>query len=316
MPLPQLESLAQLTDFVQSGAEALERLRADGPFLVDVPTHDPLGGLRTTSLGSEAKTMAFNEELLRELRRSHGSEDVVVHRLAKEAILGRSSRCTIPLREEASVSKEHARIHDQNGWILEDLGATNGTFVGGARIHDPTPLTSPVLIQLGAQRFVFLDGADMVLWLTPVDTSEPIPVAQLRTHLESLGSRRFALRYTSPVLLVAFKGVHGASRSTFRPDIAVPLVGAQSLRVGRTRSAEITFKRDSVSKWHATLSPNETGWQLRDDGSSNGTFVNGTRLAPQDPTKLTAWDAVAFGPSTWALYLDAHGLVQWLAENH
>lgn len=48
------------------------------------------------------------------------------------------------------VSRSHARLSwDGQNFILQDLGSTNGTFVNGVRITDPTPLQPGDVINLG-----------------------------------------------------------------------------------------------------------------------------------------------------------------------
>src|SRR5262249_56643465 len=54
------------------------------------------------------------------------------------------------------------------------------------------------------------------------------------------------------------------------------------LRVGRTGHVEITLEDTSISRRHAELALNEIGWVLRDMGSTNGTYLNGTRVGRAD----------------------------------
>jgi two-component system, cell cycle response regulator len=77
-----------------------------------------------------------------------------------ETILGRGATADI-LLDEPSVSREHARVMlDGNGaYVIEDLGSTNGTFVGGRRIRQAV-LTSGERVQIGVEytfRFAILD---------------------------------------------------------------------------------------------------------------------------------------------------------------
>ena len=55
---------------------------------------------------------------------------------------------------EAPVSSHHCRLtHQADGFPLEDLGSTNGTFVNGARIAPREPVQVPhgARVTLGGQ---------------------------------------------------------------------------------------------------------------------------------------------------------------------
>ncbi len=50
--------------------------------------------------------------------------------------------------------------------------------------------------------------------------------------------------------------------------------------IGRTRASKLHIKDASVSEKHAEVCWNGANWTLRDNGSSNGTVLNGRRLQP------------------------------------
>ena len=68
-------------------------------------------------------------------------------------VIGRAQDCDLVLAE-AQVSSHHCRLtHEADGFLLEDLGSTNGTFVNGARIAPREPVHVPhgARVTLGGQ---------------------------------------------------------------------------------------------------------------------------------------------------------------------
>lgn len=66
------------------------------------------------------------------------------------------------------------------------------------------------------------------------------------------------------------------------------------LRAGRLENLEIVLADASVSRRHAEIRATDTGWELRDLGSTNGTFLNGKRLgAGEQPLQVN--DRIHFG---------------------
>ena len=69
------------------------------------------------------------------------------------------------------------------------------------------------------------------------------------------------------------------------------------LRAGRLATLEIVLDDTSVSRRHAEVRTTASGWRVRDLGSTNGTFVNGSRLGPGE-WPLRVHDIVRFGNIT------------------
>jgi putative nucleotidyltransferase with HDIG domain len=68
------------------------------------------------------------------------------------------------------------------------------------------------------------------------------------------------------------------------------------IRAGRQANFEIVLDDNSVSRRHAEVRSTDQGWQLIDLNSTNGTFVNGVRLAPAvGPKPLKNNDVIHFG---------------------
>lgn len=64
-------------------------------------------------------------------------------------LIGRAPSCTLVLDDDYSSSR-HARIFPQGDqWFVEDLGSTNGTFLGDERVSAPTPVPTGTGVRVG-----------------------------------------------------------------------------------------------------------------------------------------------------------------------
>src|SRR5690606_20321043 len=64
-------------------------------------------------------------------------------------LIGRGQDAAIRLDDDY-VSTRHARIAlSGDQWFVEDLGSTNGTYLGQARITQPTTLTLGLQVRIG-----------------------------------------------------------------------------------------------------------------------------------------------------------------------
>jgi hypothetical protein len=67
----------------------------------------------------------------------------------KPILIGRANDSTLVLTDDYA-STRHARISETNNvWYLEDLGSTNGTYVGQTKVSGPLPLEAGVVIRIG-----------------------------------------------------------------------------------------------------------------------------------------------------------------------
>jgi pSer/pThr/pTyr-binding forkhead associated (FHA) protein len=63
--------------------------------------------------------------------------------------LGRADDSTLVLTDDYA-STRHARLVPGNGaWIVEDLGSTNGTYLGASKVVGPTPVPLGQPIRIG-----------------------------------------------------------------------------------------------------------------------------------------------------------------------
>jgi pSer/pThr/pTyr-binding forkhead associated (FHA) protein len=64
-------------------------------------------------------------------------------------LVGRNPEATLVLDDDYA-SGRHARIYPEDGrWYVEDLGSTNGTFIGRERVNGPTALAAGSSLRVG-----------------------------------------------------------------------------------------------------------------------------------------------------------------------
>src|SRR5215471_1759099 len=79
----------------------------------------------------------------------------------KDLVIGRGSDCAIQIDRD-SVSRRHAKIvkNGKGGWKVQDLGSTNGTYVGGEPVKEQV-LRDGDLLKIGSTIFKFLSGGSV-----------------------------------------------------------------------------------------------------------------------------------------------------------
>lgn len=78
------------------------------------------------------------------LSRFHKRESVVI---------GRGSECDIVVKD-AKASRRHCQLsRKENGFLLEDLGSRNGTYVNGRKISEPILLHHNETFRIGETMF-------------------------------------------------------------------------------------------------------------------------------------------------------------------
>lgn len=88
------------------------------------------------------------------LRVTHGPKEItgISIPLAGPVIIGRSPDADLVIADDF-VSSTHAKIVPAgDGYLLEDLGSTNGTIVNGQPAKRPLPLVAGDVIELGQNR--------------------------------------------------------------------------------------------------------------------------------------------------------------------
>ena len=99
-----------------------------------------------------------------------------------------------------------------------------------------------------------------------------------------------------------------SSSSTIRPAGSAWCTSSRELRIGRLADNDLALVWDAdVSRRHARITRTAKGWVLADDGSRNGSYVNGERIT--DQSALNDGDVLRFGDTVMLFRAQADGAV-------
>jgi len=218
---------------------------------------------------------------------------------------------------DPQVSARHASLlPTDDGLALEDHGSTNGTFVNGQRLVGSCRLQAGDRIQIG----------DSILEVrsppaAPEHGRAPRPPAEIAAAASAEKSDGQAPGTPSAASIAP-----AGFQATRVRQIQIPTVPVLVFEAGQRAGSElpvgeeIVFGRDpgvadvildedtEVSRRHATFSPAGSGLTVQDLASTNGTFVNGQRLA--GTTALQNGDRVEIGDTVIEVRLGADQLFE------
>ena len=200
--------------------------------------------------------------------------------------LGREPGCDIVFESDAvMVSRKHAEITNQNGtYLLTDNNSFNGTLVNGQRISVQTPLYHNDEVQLGV-------GGPVVKFNSParlapkgaslagqraVAPSQIAPAAALDA-MENIGSKTMVANIGNISQKIALD-------DSSQPTLLMSLTfgSKQELIIGRAEENDIVLDGLQISNRHARLVQSNSGIAIEDFNSTNGVYINGTRVSRQN----------------------------------
>jgi pSer/pThr/pTyr-binding forkhead associated (FHA) protein len=111
---------------------------------------DELGELQPVAeLRKERRSSRADKKLPTTLRITKGKQAGLTLPLGEGVKIGRSSDCQLILDDEY-VSTRHAQIvRTPDGYVVEDLGSTNGTHVNNERVTVPVPFGTADTLRIG-----------------------------------------------------------------------------------------------------------------------------------------------------------------------
>jgi ABC-type multidrug transport system ATPase subunit len=235
--------------------------------------------------------------------------------VGRDVIVGRDRDCDIRFHDVnpedlTLISRVHAILRFDGGqWVVVDK-SQNGIFVAGSR-SNLIPIRDRLSVALGSPR-----GPELTFRVAAPASGPP-------TRGDSPPTQMF--RPAAPPAA----GPPPPSRPPLQsrpppsaplPSLPAPVRSQGSATIGRAKSNSIVVEDALASRVHAMLASTPAGLEIRDNDSSNGTFVNGTlitsaRLRDGDIVTIGNTDLLATGNTlvsqpvaTRTRGLTAHGL--------
>jgi ABC transport system ATP-binding/permease protein len=199
--------------------------------------------------------------------------------------LGRDAGVEVKIDVDAAmVSRRHAEIRRQNDqFLVVDLNSFNGTFHNNRRITAPTLLHDGDQIQLGMGGLVCVFRDPRHLTSTSPQAQPPNSVSgdpSLPTLVTS-GTSSPRLQQPDGNASLELIQKHSLDRKSL-------------LSVGREPNNDIHLDGLQISNYHARISREQTSAYIEDVRSTNGVYVNGTRIMAKTPVQKQ--DVVQIGP--------------------
>jgi pSer/pThr/pTyr-binding forkhead associated (FHA) protein len=193
--------------------------------------------------------------------------DIRLH-AGQSCTVGRDPDCDIVVAD-SRVSRRHAVVRlAPSGWVFQDAGSANGTFLGDSRV-DTFQISSDCLLRLGNPQ----DGPAVLCFVI---------------HPEPGGTTVTALRAAGP--------------SVDRRTVTVHRAPVRVLRIGRAADNDLVLADSGVSHYHAELrNPGGGTYEITDLQSRNGIFVNGERISS---ATVTGRDIIGIGRTAFRIVGD------------
>jgi pSer/pThr/pTyr-binding forkhead associated (FHA) protein len=113
------------------------------------PTVQPVKAGQTGKTPKAAKPVK-KKGVARKLVVTEGAlQGTTVTLAAAPVTLGRAHDSTLVLTDDYASNKHARLVPTGDGWTLEDLGSTNGTYLGSTKVSRPTPVPVGTAIRIG-----------------------------------------------------------------------------------------------------------------------------------------------------------------------
>jgi len=181
------------------------------------------------------------------------------------------------LLTDSRCSRKHAKVYLQAGAVfVEDLGSTNGTTV------NDKPIEPNQKLELKPGDRVAFAGVEMTLHFPGEAGATRLPQSNRTAALDAP---------TAVERPIAFL-VGADERHALSPG---------ENRLGRKPENDVVISDPFVSGSHGVLTIGDATAHYTDTGSTNGSFLNGARLEPQQRTTLQPGDILKIGQTEFII---------------
>lgn len=255
----------------------------------------------------------FKQAWIRVLKGKNEGKEYIISK--SQTTIGRDELADIPLFGDMNVSHSHAIINmdNHNQYTIHSSGAQTALMVNNQLVHE-SHLTDGDLITIASFNLEFHEKAGkkaIPVKDAPVKRNAP-PVSSSLTCPYCGGAKDpvtgDCMCSIGPQNIAASDAdISGKSTFNGNPRLigisgaytnkSLDLKAMADTEIGREQSKSISLTLDNtVSRNHAHISFESGVYVLYDNGSSNGTFVNGVKITRQI---IQPGDTIQFGASTF-----------------
>ena len=206
-----------------------------------------------------------------------------------ETFAGRASSNDIQINDEKS-SRQHFKLERRDdGFVVSDLGSTNGTRVNGVKITEPVLLLNGDTVSVGKCDYVFEDDEAAAFSINAADGRNAGVENAGRAVAEATAQNQVAefSKTITDVRMGALEKDFSADdehKKSGQPHFVLKMLegatpgkvfdlGAEPVTLGRHASNTIPIDDEAASNYHAEVAQEAIGCVVTDLGSTNGTRV-------------------------------------------
>jgi len=196
-----------------------------------------------------------------------------------KVVIGRSPECDITI-DNPAVSRKHTSIgYETGGYVLNDLGSSNGTFLNGERVTAPAALKPGDVVGVAKFELQFQDSpqSEVQKVIGGADDLEATMMVDAEKMAKAFQSAPadMAPAASGPRKLVVLKGEANVKEFVIERDVVT---------IGKADTCDLVIKGFFLDKIEATLTQKDDKFHLLPMGG--GVKYNNQKLAKEQALKI------------------------------